>query len=167
MLWLYFRCRVERFVPKNKGRASADVTHPAESKAYPKGSAMATIAATHSVVESRPSARPFGAGLVRCIPFAVTAPGFVEPSDEDLATVGQLFAGYVSEPEPDWDTLAGEAEYIASVEHLGPPPAGPCARCGEPSESLSWGMCASCFEDAATDASTRCATCLRRVYRTP
>jgi hypothetical protein len=110
---------------------------------------------------ARPSA-PFGAGLTRFVPFAVTAPGFVEPSDEDRAIVGQLFSDY--ESEPDWDALAGEAEYVASVEHLGPPPVGACRSCGESSEALSWGMCPDCFEDAATDASTMCATRLRKVY---
>lgn len=29
--------------------------------------------------------RPFGQGILRFVPFAVTAPGFIEPSDEDRA----------------------------------------------------------------------------------
>jgi hypothetical protein len=40
---------------------------------------------------NRPAGR-FGAGLFRVTPYAVTAPGFVEPTDEDRAAVRQLFA---------------------------------------------------------------------------
>jgi hypothetical protein len=114
---------------------------------------------------ARPSA-PFGAGLTNYVPFAVVAEGFVEPTDEDKAAAARIFA---DEPEPDWDMLAGEAEYIASVENLGPPPAaGVCKKCGEPSEELSWGLCPDCYDDAATDAAIACVNNLhglgRRVF---
>jgi hypothetical protein len=48
--------------------------------------------------------RPFGAGLFRFTPYAVTAPGFTEPSDEDRAAAALMFA----DSEPDYDQLAGE-----------------------------------------------------------
>jgi hypothetical protein len=64
--------------------------------------------------------RPFGASLFRFTPYAITAPGLVEPSDEDRAAVGQLFAD--DQAEPDRDTLAGEAAYVNAVSLLAPPP---------------------------------------------
>ena len=41
----------------------------------------------------------------------MVAPDFVEPSDEDKATAAAMFADD-SEPEPDLDTLAGEAAFM-------------------------------------------------------
>jgi hypothetical protein len=58
-------------------------------------------AARPQVKAARHTARPvasFGAGLLRFVPFAVTAPGFAEPSDADRAAVGQMFA---DDAEPD------------------------------------------------------------------
>ena len=110
---------------------------------------MATIAATHTVVKSRPATGRFGAGLFRFNHYAVTAPGFVEPSDDDRAAVGALFA---DESEPDYDAMAAEAEWYRQCESLTPPP-GVCRSCGEPAEDLNRsGWCDRC--DAMIDAHT-------------
>lgn len=96
--------------------------------------------------------RPFGSGLTRFVPYAVLAPGFIEPADEDRAIVGQLFADAESEPEPDWDALAAEAEWQAQYEGLTPPP-GHCRSCGEPAELLPNGLCDAC-DDMADEIGT-------------
>jgi hypothetical protein len=58
------------------------------------------------------SAAPFGAGLFRFNPYAVFAPGFVEPRDEarDAAATSAD-----SGPEPDWDFLAAESAGFDAV----------------------------------------------------
>jgi hypothetical protein len=112
---------------------------------------MATIAATHTVVKSRPANRIFGHGLVRFVAFAVVAPGFVEPSDEDKAAAAAMFA---DGPESDYDLLAGEAAFLASCDALSPPPAGICRSCGQPAEGLTYGYCFAC-DDAGTEATVK------------
>jgi hypothetical protein len=99
---------------------------------------------------ARPAA-PFGSGLVRYVAFAVTAPGFVEPSDEDRAWAAREFA---DGPEPDYDTLAGEATALAAMEALSPPPAGTCRSCGQPVDSPSDVYCDAC-DDAGTEATIK------------
>jgi hypothetical protein len=98
-----------------------------------------TISATHTVVKSRPVTRRFGAGLFRFTPYAVTAPGFTEPSDEDRAAAALMFA----DTEPDYDQLAGEATYLAAVSALTPPPAY-CRSCGQPAGVNRDGWCDAC-----------------------
>lgn len=89
---------------------------------------------------ARPDA-PFGAGLTRFVPFAVLAPGFVEPSDEDRAAVGPLFAGGA-----DWDARAWSD---AHGTH--------CEMCDRPVErgELVGGLCSAC-QDAAEEAMMTC-----------
>jgi hypothetical protein len=99
---------------------------------------------------SRPAA-PFGAGLTRFVAFAVTAPGFVDPSDEDKAAAAAMFA---RDDEPDYDLFAGEAAFLASCEAMTPPPVGHCRSCGQPSEALSYGLCDAC-DDAGTEATIK------------
>jgi hypothetical protein len=111
---------------------------------------------------ARPSA-PFGAGL---FPKRTR----FEPSEADRQWAAQVFGAAADwdvrmvegdQPQPDYDMLAGEAEYIVSVENLGPPPAaGICKKFSEPSEALSWRMCPACFDDAATDAAIACVNSL-------
>lgn len=72
-----------------------------------------TIAATHTVVKSAPVARRFGQGLLRFVPAAVTAPGFVEPSEDDRRAAAAMF-GRDDDGIP-YDVLAGEAAYIDAV----------------------------------------------------
>jgi hypothetical protein len=93
---------------------------------------------------SRPAA-PFGRGILRFVAFAVTAPGFVEPSIEDRMAAAQMFG---DAGEPDYDTLAGESAAVTSMEAMTPPPAGLCRSCGEPAEAL---YCDAC-DDAGTAA---------------
>jgi hypothetical protein len=99
---------------------------------------------------ARPAA-PFGAGLLRYIPFAVTAPGFVEPGDADRRWAAQAFADASG---PDYDRLAGEAAALASIEALSPPPAGYCRSCGEPVDSSSQVYCDAC-DAAGTEATIK------------
>jgi hypothetical protein len=104
---------------------------------------MMTISAAHTVVTSRAVTRRFGADLFSFFTYAVTATRFVEPSDEDRAAVGQMFADYHTEPEPDGDTLAGEAAYLDAVSSL-TPPLGYCKSCGRPAEVNADGWCDDC-----------------------
>jgi hypothetical protein len=60
-------------------------------------------------------AAPFGAGLFRFSAYAVTAAGFREPSDEDRAACGSLFAD-----APDYDQRAAESAFLASIETTDP-----------------------------------------------
>ncbi len=83
------------------------------------------------------------------MPFAVTAPGFVEPSDEDRAVIGQMFAD--PEPDPDYDAMAAEAEWYRQYEGLTPPP-GHCTSYGEPDETNRFGLCGRCDDLADTIA---------------
>jgi hypothetical protein len=84
---------------------------------------------------------PFGAGLLRFVPFAVTAPGFVEPSDSDRAAVGLMFADD-DEPTPDYDLLAGEA---AAIDAMGDMTPLICLACNQPAEWLTRdGWCDAC-----------------------
>jgi hypothetical protein len=108
---------------------------------------MATIAATHTVVKSRPATGRFGSGILRFIPLSR---GF-EPSDDDRRAAAQMFA---DAGDPDYDTLAGEAAFLASLESLSPPPAGICRSCGEMAESLTYGYCDVC-DDAGTEATIK------------
>jgi hypothetical protein len=105
---------------------------------------MATIAATHTVVKSRPATGRFGAGILRFVPMSR---GF-EPSDEDRRAAAQMFG---DASEPDYDLLAGEAAFLASMEALSPPPAGFCLSCGEPAEAL---YCDAC-DAAGTEATIK------------
>jgi hypothetical protein len=118
---------------------------------------MSIIRVNHPPVKptrrtGRPSA-PFGAGLFCFVPFAVLAPGFVEPSDADRAVVGQMFA---DDAEPDFDRMAEESAYLASLESLEPPLADVCRSCGQPAElDDRYGRCDAC-DRAGTDASSAC-----------
>jgi hypothetical protein len=74
--------------------------------------------------------RPFAAGLTRFVSYAVTAPGFVEPSDEDRAAVGAMFAD-----DADWSArMAADAN------------GDECEACGRPAEhgELVGGLCDVC-----------------------
>lgn len=55
--------------------------------------------------------RPFGSGLTHYVAFAVTAPGFVEPSDEDRTAAALLFAD-----DADWDARLAAGESDADLE---------------------------------------------------
>lgn len=116
---------------------------------------MSTMTAARPKIKpTRRTARsdaPFGAGLTRFVPFAVTAPGYVEPSDEDNAWAA---ANLNDEPEPYWDAMAEEAAYLAWCEAMTPPPAGHCRSCGEPAETDRDGLCDRCEREgiAATIA---------------
>jgi hypothetical protein len=83
----------------------------------------------------------FGAGLSVFVPFAVTAPGFIEPSDADRAAVGSLFADIA-----DWDARPAAD---ASGDD--------CEACGRPVErgELVGGLCnvCQCRAEEATMAS--------------
>ena len=108
---------------------------------------------TRRVKPARRTARssaPFGAGLVRFVPFAVTAPGYVEPSDADKSAAAAMFA----DAEPDFDMLAGEAAFIASSEALTSPPATRCRSCGELADVNAVGYCDRC-DDLGTDATIK------------
>ena len=75
---------------------------------------MATIAATHTVVNSgRRESRPFGAGINPYRPFAGRMPYTV--ADADAAVL--MFA---DSPEPDWVALALEAEYQDRLDAMAP-----------------------------------------------
>jgi hypothetical protein len=113
-----------------------------------------TISATHIVVKSRPVSLRFGAGLFRFSTYAATAAGFVEPSDEDRAAVGQMFADYHSDPEPDWNKRAGEAAYLDNVSSLTPPP-GYCKSCRRPAEVNTDGWCDVCDDAIARFTDSR------------
>ena len=113
---------------------------------------MSTMTTARRTVNRKPARRtarpsaPFGAGLFRFVPFAVTAAGYVEPSDADRAAASAMF-----NDEPDYDQLAGEAAFLDACEALTPPPAGYCRSCGKPAETLSYGYCDAC-DDAGTEA---------------
>ena len=105
------------------------------------------------VKPTRRTPRPtvaFGAGLLCYVPLAVLAPGFAEPSDEDRAVVAEMFA----DAEPDYDAMADEAAYLASLESLDPPP-GICRSCGQAADDLTGGRCDAC-DRAGTDATIAC-----------
>jgi hypothetical protein len=91
----------------------------------------------------------FGAGLLCYVPFAVLAPGFIEPSDEDRAAVGAMFAD--DEQATRLDEQALQAAWDDQFRDV-PPPAGICSACGDDAEELSWGLCPDCLDDAATHA---------------
>jgi hypothetical protein len=96
---------------------------------------------------SRRPAAPFGSGILRFVPMSR---GF-EPSADDRRAAAQMFA---DAGDPDYDTLAGEAAFLASLESLSPPPAGICRSCGEMAESLTYGYCDAC-NDAGTEATIK------------
>jgi hypothetical protein len=55
--------------------------------------------------------RSFGAGLVHFVPIAVTAPGYVEPSDEDKAAAAAMFADDDDLDPAEMELRAAEAAY--------------------------------------------------------
>lgn len=63
----------------------------------------------------------------------------------DLRWAAQAFA---ADDEPDYDQMAGEAAYLASLESL-EPPVGHCRSCGQPAETNENGWCQGC--DAMAD----------------
>lgn len=89
---------------------------------------------------ARPDA-PFGAGLLRFVPFAVTYPDHFEPSDEDKAAAVLMFA---AADEPDYDAMAGEASYLDWCAAMTLSPSGFCRSCGDLSEVLTDGLCPGC-----------------------
>ena len=109
-----------------------------------------TIAAIHTVVKSghRESHR-FGAGILPYVPFAGRMPYTV--ADADWAV--QAFA---DSGEPDWDSLAEEAELQARYKAQAPTIFGHCQLCGMSCDDLTFqGLCDRC-DDLATDASIAC-----------
>lgn len=85
--------------------------------------------------------RPFGSGLIHFVAYAVTAADFVEPSDEDRAAVGAMFAD-----DADWSArMAADANGDA------------CEACGRPVErgELEGGLCNVC-QNRAEEATMAC-----------
>jgi hypothetical protein len=83
--------------------------------------------------------RPFGAGLLRSVPFAGRMPFTVQ----DQLDAAAMFADDAS--EPDWDALAIEAEYQASHESQAPSVYGVCLACNQTFDYLEPnGLCPKC-----------------------
>jgi hypothetical protein len=97
---------------------------------------MSTMTAARRTVNHKPTRRtarpdaPFGAGILRFVPFAVTCPDDFEPSDEDKAAAARMFAD-----DADWNArLAADANGEE------------CEACGRPVErgEIEGGLCNTC-----------------------
>lgn len=106
-----------------------------------------------TMTPARPKIKPTRRTARPAVPFGTGVfprPARFEPSAEDRAAAAAMFA----DDEPDYDTLAGEAAFLASCEAMTPPPAGYCRSCGELAEALSHGLCDAC-DDAGTEATIK------------
>lgn len=122
---------------------------------------MATIAATHTVVKSRPADRLFGAGILAFVPFAVVAPGFSEPDESDRDWWARESNRLPEPMERSW-----EAKFEAAVMS-----GEACCRCGLPPEGrdpLRGGHCESCrMEILESEHFDRLAMAARAIEESP
>ncbi|MGP0069008.1 MAG: hypothetical protein ACLQGP_36085 [Isosphaeraceae bacterium] len=88
---------------------------------------MSVIAAIHTVVKTGNATHPFGAGILRSVPFA----GRMPFTQADLDWAAAAFADDATDPEPDWDAMALEAEYQDRLDAMAPSTYGRCDLCGE------------------------------------
>ncbi|MGP0062599.1 MAG: hypothetical protein ACLQGP_03215 [Isosphaeraceae bacterium] len=93
---------------------------------------MSVIAATHTVVKTGNTTRPFGAGLLRSTPFA----GRMPYTYQDTLDAAAMFADDATGPEPDWDAMALEAEHQDRLDAMAPSTYGRCDLCSMPCDAL-------------------------------
>jgi hypothetical protein len=104
---------------------------------------MSVVAATHTVVKSRPATHRFGDGIPNTgyyVPFS----GRMPYTYQDTLDAAAMFA---DSPEPDYDALAAQREWEDLYEKglLAPVEFGRCAVCSTPYSDLTpQGLCDAC-----------------------